>query len=81
MELSDVYKESGIMQPFQHKVPISNRSMPHGFAVNPHWEGFTLCSGVFGCLLRNLYAGQEAIVRTGHGTTYCFQIRKGGRQG
>ena len=33
------------------------------------------------CLLRNLYAGQEATVRTGHGTTYCFQIRKGGRQG
>ena len=26
------------------------------------------------CLLRNLYAGQEAIVRTGHGTTKCFQI-------
>ena len=33
------------------------------------------------CLIRNLYAGQEATVRTGHGTTYCFQIRKGGRQG
>ena len=28
------------------------------------------------CLLRNLYAGQEAIVRTGHGTTDWFQIRK-----
>ena len=28
------------------------------------------------CLLRNLYAGQEAIVRTGHGKTDCFQIRK-----
>ena len=33
------------------------------------------------CLLRNLYAGQEATVRTGHGTTNCFQIRKGARQG
>ena len=33
------------------------------------------------CLLRNLYAGQEATVRTGHGTTDCFQIRKGARQG
>ena len=33
------------------------------------------------CLLRNLYAGQEAIVRTGPGTTRCFQIRKGVRQG
>ena len=33
------------------------------------------------CLLRNLYAGQEAIVRTGHGKTDWFQIRKGVRQG
>ena len=33
------------------------------------------------CLLRNLYAGQEATVRTGHGTTDWFQIRKGIRQG
>ena len=33
------------------------------------------------CLLRNLYAGQEATVRTGHGTTDGFQIGKGGRQG
>ena len=29
------------------------------------------------CLLRNLYVGQEATVRTGHGTTDCFQIGKG----
>ena len=33
------------------------------------------------CLLRSLYAGQEAIVRTGHGPTDWFQIRKGVRQG
>ena len=33
------------------------------------------------CLLRNLYAGQEAIVRTGHGTTDWFQIGKGVWQG
>ena len=32
------------------------------------------------CLLRNLYAGQEAIVRTEHGTTDWFQIGKGVRQ-
>ena len=31
--------------------------------------------------LENLYAGQEATVRTGHGTTDWFQIRKGGHQG
>ena len=33
------------------------------------------------CLLRNLYAGQEATVRTGHGPTDWFQIGKGVRQG
>ena len=33
------------------------------------------------CLLSNLYAGQEATVRTGHGTTDWFQIEKGVRQG
>ena len=33
------------------------------------------------CLLRNLYAGQEATVRTGHGKTDWFQIRKGVHQG
>ena len=33
------------------------------------------------CLLRNLYAGQEATVRTGHGRTVWFQVGKGVRQG
>ena len=33
------------------------------------------------CLLRNVYAGQEAIVKTGHGTTDLFQIGKGVHQG
>ena len=33
------------------------------------------------CLLRNLYAGQEATIRTGHGATDWFQIAKGVRQG
>ena len=33
------------------------------------------------CFLRNLYAGQEATVRTGHGTTDWFQIGKGVREG
>ena len=33
------------------------------------------------CLLRNLYTGQEATVRTGHGTTECFHIEKGVCQG
>ena len=35
----------------------------------------------FTCLLRNLYAGQEATVRTGHGKTDWFQIEKGVCQG
>ena len=35
----------------------------------------------FTCLLRNLYAGQEATVRTGHGTMDCFQNGKGVHQG
>ena len=33
------------------------------------------------CLLRNLYAGQEATIRVGHGTTDCFQTGKGVHQG
>ena len=33
------------------------------------------------CLLRNVYAGQDATVRTGHGTTDWFQIEKGVHQG
>ena len=37
--------------------------------------------GPLTCLLRNLYAGQEATVRIGHGTTDWFQIRKGVHQG
>ena len=35
----------------------------------------------FTCLLRNLYAGQEATVRTGHGTTDWFKLGKGLHQG
>ena len=38
-------------------------------------------SGHLTCLLRNLYAGQEATVRTGHGKTDWFQIGKGVHQG
>ena len=50
------------------------------------WNPYTLLieTGIpdhLTCLLRSLYAGQEATVRTGHGTTDWFQIGKGGRQG
>ena len=37
--------------------------------------------GHLSCLLTNLYAGQEATVRTGHGSTECFQVGKGICQG
>ena len=50
--------------------------------------GLCFCSGSISsffldltCLLRNLYAGQEATVRTGHGTTDWFKIGKGVHQG
>ena len=45
--------------------------------VFERWEYQTTLPG----LLRNLYAGQEGTVRTGHGTTDWFQIGKGVRQG
>ena len=47
-------------------------TMPKPFTVwiTINWKFLT-------CLLRNLYAGQEAIVRTGHGTMDWFQIGKG----
>ena len=41
----------------------------------------TVITDILTCLLRNLYAGQEAIVRTGHGITDWFQIGKGVCQG
>ena len=46
---------------------------------NVHYHYSTRYFPLF--LLRNLYAGQEATVRTGHGTTDWFQIGKGVRQG
>ena len=48
--------------------------MDHNKLENSERDGNT-------CLLRNLYAGQEATVRTGHGTTHWFQIGKGVCQG
>ena len=50
---------------------------------NKHWK-ILKEMGIpnhFNCLLRNLYAGQEAIVRTRHGTMDWFQIGKGVHQG
>ena len=52
-------------------------------AHNKLWKIFQEMGtlGHFTCLLRNLYAGQEEKVRTGHGTNVWFQIGKGLRQG
>ena len=44
-------------------------------------QEWSLSNLMLTCLLRNLYAGQEATVRTGHGTTDWFQIRRGVHQG
>ena len=48
--------------------------------VTTNWKIVKAMGPDLTCLLRNLYAGQEAIVRTGHGTTDWFQIGKGVRQ-
>ena len=60
-------------------MPLSLDCVDH----NKLWEILqeTVISDHLTCLLRNLYAGQEATVRTGHGTTDWFQIGKGVRQG
>ena len=51
--------------------------------ITTNWKFFeeTGITDHLTCLLRNLYAGQEATVRTGHGTTGLFQIGKGVHQG
>ena len=54
-----------------HKLENSERKFPLKEGTPDHLTG----------LLRNLYAGKEATVRTGHGTTDWFQIGKGVRQG
>ena len=50
---------------------ITNWNILQGMEIPDH----------FTCLQRNLYAGQEATVRTGHGTTDWFKISRGVRQG
>ena len=60
-----------------------NRRMDKEIVVNKLWK-ILKEMGIpehLTCLLRNLYAGQEATIRTGHGTTDWFQIGKRVRQG
>ena len=47
----------------------------------PHGHGLSVAGFARHCLLRNMHAGQEATVRTGHGTTDWFQLEKGIRHG
>ena len=53
----------------------------HTCATSDLWKILKEMPDHLTCLLRNLYAGQEATVRTGHGTTDWFQIGKGVHQG
>ena len=57
-----------------------NYSYIHIFLISPKEKEMGIPDHLT-CLLRNLYAGQEATVRTGCGTTDWFQIGKGVRQG
>ena len=56
---------------------------PLTVCITTNWKILHLMAALdhLTCLLRNLYVGQEATVRTGHGTTDWFQIGKGVRQG
>ena len=58
-------------------------TMPKSLTVwiTTNWKILKEMADHLTCLLRNLYAGQEATVRTGHGTTDWFQIGKEVRQG
>ena len=61
---------------------LSEAGRPHPHSVHLRGRHSKVKHGKAGCaLLRNLYAGQEATVRTGHGTTDWFQTGKGVRQG
>ena len=65
-KISTSFQERKVFRTFPYST-----SLPLTFGWGPDSLG----------LLRNLYAGQEATVRTGHGTTYWFQIGKGIWQG
>ena len=74
---------------FSHEIKrcllLGRQAMPNPFTVwiTTNWKILQemLIPDHLTCLLKNLYAGQEATVRTGHGTTDWFQIGKGVHQG
>ena len=74
--------------PVHHQILEFTQTHVHqvGDAIQPHNKLWKILKEMgipdhLTCLLRNLYAGQEATVRTGHGTTDWFQIEKGVHQG
>ena len=84
-QLSSTSQPLRILPPLPH-----NQSVLHDLQVAQYWVPIVVLWKILKemgipdhltCLLRNLYAGQEATVRTGHGTTDWFQIGKGVRQG
>ena len=63
------------------QMPSNHLILCHPLLLLPSVFPSMILFGLRTCLLRNLYAGQEATVRTGHGTTDWFQIGKGVHQG
>ena len=73
-------------QEFQKNIYFCFIDYAKAFDYVDHYKLWKILKGIgipdhLTCLLRNLYAGQEATVRTGHETTDWFQIGKGVRQG
>ena len=67
-------------------VTLSEFWLPHAFDCVDHNKLWKILKEMgipdhLTCLLRNLHAGQETTLRTGHGTTYCLKIGKGVCQG
>ena len=78
--------ESSKMQAFQKNIYFCFVDYAKAFDCVDHYRLWKILKEMgipdhLTCLLRNLYSGQEATVRTGHGTTDWFQIRKGVSQG
>ena len=64
---------------FQQNIYFCFLDYAKAFDCVDHNKPWKILKDHLTCLLRNLYAGQEATVRTGHGTTDWFQIEKGSK--
>ena len=84
MKLFNIHGSSKKAREFQKNIYFCSVDYAKAFDCVDHnklWEILKEIPDHLTCLLRNLYAGQEATVRTGYGTTDWFQIGKGVRQG